>query len=297
MTANEILVDPAWLAERLAAAPSPDRGAGPAVLALDCRVRRVPQPSGPSLWQSCREDWLQAHIPGAGYAHMVEDLSDPDHPVPFMLPPPARIAALLGRFGVRPGTILVVHGEGADMAAHRAWWVLRASGWPDVGVLDGGLRRWRAEGRPLEAGLPDFHPAPPPALQPRPGLVADRAAVAQAIGDPATCLANALPEEVFRGAGGQVYGRPGRIPGSVSLPADALVDPATGCFRPAAELAALFAARIPPQARRVIPYCGGGIAASTLAVALAIAGRDDVRLYDGSLLDWTLDPDAPMDTG
>ena len=288
MTENALLVDPAWLADRLD---------DPGVLVLDCRVTRVPQPSGPSLWQSGRADWEAGHVPGAGYLHMVDDLSDPDHPVPFMLPAPARIAALLARFGVRSDTTIVVYGAAADMAAHRAWWVLTASGCADVRVLDGGLKRWRTEGRKLEAGPVVFPPGPPLDLQPRPDMVADRETVRRAIDDPGACIANALPEAMFRGEGEQVYGRRGRIAGSVSLPAERLIDPDSGCFRPIADLQALFAARIPAGSERVIPYCGGGIAASPLALALAAAGHTAIQLYDGSLMDWAMDPDAPMETG
>lgn len=287
MKSSSPLVAPDWLETRLGKED---------VVPLDCRVRRVTHPNGPSTFESCESEWEQARIPGAGYVHFVDDLSDPSNCLPFMFPPITQVGSVLGRFGITEQTTVVVYGEAADMGAHRVWWVLTVSGHRDVRVLDGGFSRWRAEGRALASGDALFEKT---TYMPKPDMssIADRRGVAAAIGDPSTCLINALSEELFRGEGNQVFGRRGHIPDSVNVPADDLIDPTTGCFRPGTEIRAIFDDRIPTQCNRMIPYCGGGIAASTVALALAVAGRTDVCLYDGSLLDWTQDPNSPMSTG
>ncbi len=120
--------------------------------------------------------------------------------------------------------------------------------------------------------------------------------VRAAIGNSATCTINALLPQQHAGTGGNSYGRPGRITGSINVPAAHLVNPETNNFLPADELHALFAQRGALD-RRVITYCGGGIAASADAFALVMLGHTDVRLYDASLSEWAIDPELPMETG
>jgi thiosulfate/3-mercaptopyruvate sulfurtransferase len=287
--AADPLVSPGWLAGRLD---------DPRVKVFDCAVTREARPDGASIYHSERPAWEGKRIPGAGYLHMVDDLCDPAGEAPFTALGPEGVAALLGARGVGEGDTVVLYGRAAEWAVHRAWWVLSAAGVPDVRVLDGGLARWEAEGRPLERGAAaPPEPAPPPRLSPRPELAADRARVARAVETGDARLVNALSRALFEGRGDQVFGRPGRIPGSVSLPSTELVDPETGCFRPPEAQRRLFEDRGLMAAETVIPYCGGGIAASTLAFALLRAGHPGVRLYDGSLMDWAADPDAPFETG
>lgn len=282
----ELLVDPAWLEARLD---------DPKIRVFDCTLTRVAQPSGASVWESGRAKWREAHIPGAGYLHMVEDLSAPKGSVPYGLPDPETVASLLSSFGVDGDATIVLYGDGGQSVVHRIWWVLAASGVADIRILDGGWQRWRGEDRPVESGEPAF-PSATFAGTPRPEILIEREAVAGAVGDPTVCLVHSLTEEQFCGIGGQVYGKPGRIPGSVNIPAASLIDPATTRFHPLDRLGEIFAAAGADKAETIIPYCGGGIAASTVFFALALAGYDNVRLYDGSLLDWAADPDLPMVT-
>ena len=283
---TELLVDPAWLESRLG---------DPAVRVFDCTLTRVPQPSGASLWQSEREAWEAEHIPGAFYLHMVDDLSAPKGTVPYGLPEAEAVACLLSSFGVTADATIVLYGNGGQSVVHRVWWVLTASSVSDVRVLDGGWQRWRAEGRPVESGVPNLPPATAKyPCRPRPELVVERDDVADSLHYPDTCLIHSLSAEQFAGTGGQVYRRAGRIPGSINIPASSLLDPETACFRPIDELRAAFAAAGVDRAETTIPYCGGGIAATTVFLGLRIAGYENVRLYDGSLLDWTADPNAPM---
>lgn len=286
---TELLVDPAWLEARLDDAN---------LRIFDCTLTRVPQPNGASLWKSGREAWEESHIPGALHLHMVEDLSAPRGTVPYGLPEPDAVAGLLSSLGVDADATIILYGSGGQSVVHRIWWVLTASGVADVRVLDGGWQRWRAEERPVESGFPAPFPTSERApLRPQPDMKIERDDVMRALDDPNTLLVHSLSAEQFAGTGGQVYRRAGRIPGSINIPASTLLDPATACFLPVHDLRATFADAGIDRAETVIPYCGGGIAATTVFLGLAIAGYDNVRLYDGSLLDWTARPDAPMVTG
>lgn len=283
----ELLVDPDWLAERLG---------NPGIRVFDCNLTRIPQPSGPSLWKSGEHAWRQSHIPGAGYLHMIDDLTDHDHPLPFMLPEPSIVEAVMSRFGVADDTTVVLYGLADEWVVHRIWWVLKASNVSDVRVLDGGFKRWLSEKRPVESGQPSFIRTNY-VCAPRKEYIANRNEVSASLEDRSVCAINALSADLFRGEGDQVFGRRGHIPYSKNIPANSLIHKETACFRPLEEIQAIFAGHDLESFRKIIPYCGGGIAASTLFFALKYAGFDNVALYDGSLFDWTSDPNAPMMTG
>lgn len=288
------LVTTQWLHEHLA---------DPGLRVLDCTTFMVPQPVGASRIESGRPRWAQARIPGAEHVCMVEDLSDPAGRFPYTLPKVADLQRRLGERGIHPGQHLVLYGASHPMVVTRAWWVLTTLGWPRVSVLDGGWAAWEAEGRPIDrhpeparARASDVLQAPEPSRSS--GRLADAQAVAQAVQTGSAWLVNALSLEQFRGTGGAHYGRPGRIPGSISLPARDLVDaePARWLDVSAVRERALQAGLV-NDGRPVIVYCGGGIAATATAFALERAGWPDVRVYDNSLLEWSADPDRPMTTG
>ncbi len=268
----------------------------PTLRVFDCTLTRIAQPSGASLWQSGREGWGKSDIPGAGYLHMVDDFCDATAPVPLTLAGAADVASVLSGFGVTADSTIVLYGAGSFSVIHRVWWVLAVSGARDVHILDGGWQCWIEERRPVETGIPEFSPSS------FDGVVQDTMLVtgddvAGMVGDAATCLIHSLSHEQFLGTGGQVYGRAGRIPGSVNVPAQELIDPKTGCFRTVGELTGIFARAGLDGARVIVPYCGGGIAASTVFFALKLLGYENVSLYDNSLLGWARDPAAPMVAG
>lgn len=282
------LVDTAWLEPRLGA---------PGLRVLDCTTWMTPQPVGPSRIDSGRPDWARAHIPDALHVDMVEDLSDPDGRFPYTLPAPSRFAALMSRLGIGDDDHVVLYGASHPMVVTRAWWVLRTLGHERVSILDGGLDAWRREGRPLDDARPVFPPARHGAAL-RPGRLADADDVARALADGSAQVVNALSPEQFRGTGGAHYGRPGRIPGSLSLPARDLIDPSSGRWHDRDELGRrIDAAGLAGGDTPVIVYCGGGIAATAVAFALHRAGRTRVAVYDNSLLEWSADPARPMHVG
>lgn len=284
---DRMLVDTAWLAENLNA---------PGLRLFDCTTHLRPDPVTVYRAEDARADYRAGHIQGAAYIDLQGELSDPASTLRFTLPAPEAFAAAIGALGVGDDSDVVLYGAGSPMWATRIWWMLRAMGFDRVAVLDGGLRKWRAEGRPVETGDRRY-PAAVFTPRPRPHLVADRQLVRAAVDDGKTRILNALARSQHIGDPKAThYGRPGRIAGSVCVPAMGLVRE-DGTLRPLDELRQNFAqAGIAPQ-DRVVSYCGGGIAATLDAFALALLGNKDVAVYDASLSEWAADPALPMQTG
>jgi thiosulfate/3-mercaptopyruvate sulfurtransferase len=268
----------------------------PGLCVLDCTTHLIPDPKIVYQVVPGRADFEQGHIPGAQFVDIQADVSDNAHRLRFMRPSAAAFAAAMARFGVGDGTQVVTYSTTTPQWATRVWWLLRVFGFDDAAVLDGGFQKWRREGRPVETGPARPRPAGNFVVREERPVMADKEAVLAAIGDGAVCTLNALSPEQHAGTGGNSYGRPGRILGSVNLPAAHLIDPATGAFLPAAELRRRFDA-VGAFGKQVITYCGGGIAASADAFALVMLGHPDVRLYDASLSEWAADPALPMETG
>lgn len=251
---------------------------------------------GPYQVVSGNDSYAKAHLPGAAFADIPGELSDPASPFAFTVPPAGHFAAAMSRLGAGDQAHVVVYAQDTPMWATRLWWLLRYFGHDATSVLDGGLVAWTAAGFPVEAGETGYPPATFTAKA-RPELLASRHDVLKISGDETACLVNALTPDAFRGDGPGAYSRPGRIPGSVNVPWNGLVDPATNRFRPVADLAAALAAGGVRDDQPVVAYCGGGISATVDLFALSLTGRADARLYDGSLTEWSADPDLPLITG
>lgn len=278
----DILVEADWLEARLDDST---------IRLIDTRVTIVPQPPGPSDYVSLYRGYLEAHIPGAAYLHMVTDLSEPDGPFPFALPEPSKIWQRLGELGIRSTDTIVLYGNHISFATHRCWWVLAVAG-ADVRLLNTTFANWATANRPVAAGEESFSPTTFTAT-PNLDWVASKADVIASMDDPDTVALNALSAEQHAGRG-QPFGRPGRIPGSLSLPAAAMMQPDSGAFRSLDDLANTLATTGVSKSDQVITYCGGGIAASTTFVALRMLGYEKLSLYDGSLMDWSADQDLPL---
>jgi thiosulfate/3-mercaptopyruvate sulfurtransferase len=283
----EFLVDTEKLARRLG---------DPTLRIFDCTTHLVPDPATTYQVVAARADFEAGHIPGAQFIDLEADLSAEGHRFRFMRPTAAAFAAAMRRFGVGDATEIVLYSTTPPQWATRVWWLLRSFGFDAAAVLDGGWQKWRREGRPVEIGPATPRPVGNFVVRQERPLMADKDAVLRAIGDGGVCTLNALSAEQHAGTGGNSYGRPGRIAGSVNLPAAQLIDPATGAFLPAAELRRRFAG-IGAFDKEVITYCGGGIAASADAFALVLLGHAKVRLYDASMSEWAIDPSLPMETG
>ena len=280
------LVTTGWLADHLE---------DPCVRIFDSTVHLRPAQPGPYRVESGRADYESGHIPGAAFVDLARDLSDPSAPLGFTRLTGGALAAALGAAGIDPGLRIVCYSTSTPMWATRLWWVLRAAGFTDVAVLDGGYARWTAETRPVETGSRAYPPTEV-RIDERPGAWADRQDVLAAIGDGAVCTVNALPAGVHSGEAEVNYGRKGHIKGSRNVPYAALLD-ADGLYRSDADLRVLFEGVGALQRPRVIVYCGGGISATMDALALTRLGHPSVSVYDGSMSEWTRDPDLPMETG
>jgi thiosulfate/3-mercaptopyruvate sulfurtransferase len=239
-----------------------------------------------------RADFERAHIPGAAFVDIEHDVSTPHPRLHFMLPTAQAFADAMGRFGVGDDTLVVCYSTANHWWATRMWWMLRVFGHDRAAVLDGGFQKWQKEGRPTESGAGGS--VAPAHFTPRfrPELVATKEDVLAAIGKSGVCTVNALRPEQHAGTGGVHYGRRGHIPGSVNIAAVHHLNP-DNTFKPAAELRRLFA---PAMAKpEVITYCGGGIAATSVALLLAMLGYDAVKVYDNSLTEWAADHSLPME--
>jgi thiosulfate/3-mercaptopyruvate sulfurtransferase len=244
-----------------------------------------------------RQTFVAGHVPGADFLDLQGELSATDTRLKFTMPPAEPLARAFGRHGLGDGSRVVLYSIGTMMWATRVWWMLRALGFDGAAVLDGGFDRWQAEGRPIEAGEAKGYPPATFTPRPRTGRFVDKTAVKAAIGDPATVTVNALGPQFHQGLEPSRYGRPGRVPGSVNVPAAALVDPATKKFVSPADALARFTEAGIHRDRRVIAYCGGGISATIDLFLLYQLGFDDLTLYDGSMGEWAKDPSLPIETG
>lgn len=176
--------------------------------------------------------------------------------------------------------------------------MFRSMGCAGAAVLDGGWGRWSAEGRAVSTDAATYAPTTfTPAADPaRFADLGEVRAFIESGGADGSCLINALGRDQHSGAdGGQRYGRPGHIPGSTNVPAMELTDPETGLYRPAEALAALFEGAGADRGRRVVTYCGGGIAASNDALVLSLLGYQDIAVYDASMSEYAADPSLPLE--
>jgi thiosulfate/3-mercaptopyruvate sulfurtransferase len=287
---TESVVDVSWLARRLAETTAP--------VVLDATaVLPAPEFDGDYRLGSGRDRWREAHIPGSRHADLVGGFSRHPAPQHFTHLSPRAFADLLGRYGVAAGREVVLYDNSGGIWAARLWWSLRAIGIP-AAVLDGGLAAWQAAGHPVVSGdEAEATQSSETSAAPAADAWADADEVAAiSEGTAPGTLVCALGREQFDGSAPTRYTRRGHIPGSVSLPARSLVTPDTGLLAADEHLRETLRPLLEAPGP-VIVYCGGGISAALLALGLVRAGRDDVKIYDGSLEEWTADPARPVVIG
>jgi thiosulfate/3-mercaptopyruvate sulfurtransferase len=273
---------------------------GDALRVFDCTTYLEPTPPGsddPYVVVSGRANFEAAHIPAADFLDLQGEFSDRATRLRFMMPPAAELEAAFGRHGIGGGMRVVLYSAGSMMWATRFWWMLKTLGFDSAAVLDGGFDKWRAEGRPVEAGRARTYPPARFIARLRPGRFVDKHAVLQAIGNPETVIVNALGPQFHQGLETSRYGRPGRVPGSVNVPAASLIDPQSKAFVPLPDAAAKFAAAGVASDKHVISYCGGGISATLDLFLLHQLGFDRLALYDGSMGEWAKDATLPIQQG
>jgi thiosulfate/3-mercaptopyruvate sulfurtransferase len=255
-----------------------------------------------------RELYEPGHIPGSLFFDVAGargELSDPDAVLPWTWPTEEQFSDTMARYGVdNDKRVVLVAGtpragiDSGTMWCTRAWWTMHHMG-VDVAVLRGGIEKWVEEGRPMVKDISSVDPTvDATAFTVQPGWErarADRGDVLAALDDGATCVVDALPASTFDGSDPGYGPRRGHIAGAVNLPFRDLVDSETAGFVPPGEMLAQLETVGLLDRPRVITYCGGAIAATVDAFALALFGHDDVAVYDGSLMEWSADPDLPME--
>jgi thiosulfate/3-mercaptopyruvate sulfurtransferase len=251
----------------------------------------------PAAGRDARAEYAAAHIPGALYFDL-DATSDHASPLPHMLPEAAAFARAMSALGLHDGDDIVVYdGSGTNISAARAWWTFRVFGHPRVAVLDGGLPKWRREGRPLEPGVVSQPPGRFSASLDR-AAVRNLAAVRALVAKPVEQIVDMRSAGRFAGTEPEPRAglRGGHIPGSRNLPFDELVA-ADGTLLPVDALRRRLEAAGIDTSRPVVATCGSGTSACTLILALHLLGHDRVALYDGSWAEWGGRDDTPVLTG
>jgi len=242
------------------------------------------------------EAYAAGHIPGAVFFD-IDEIADHSVDLPHMLPAADAFAEAAGALGLRRDLIIVVYDAQGIFSAPRVWWELRTMGFPDVFVLDGGLKAWRAEGRAIETTLP--HPAATtiePAFDP--SLVVDVEAVKSLVQSHAAQLVDARAAGRFTGEVPEPRAglHSGHMPGALNVPWGGLIN-ADGTMKTDDALRAAFEAAGVDLDGPIVTTCGSGVSAALLALALARLGREDVAVYDGSWTEWGGRADTPVVTG
>ena len=239
-----------------------------------------------------RKAYEEEHLPGALFFD-IDDIKDKASPLPHMLPDPEVFASRMRRMGIGDGHRVVVYDRKGIFSAPRVWWTFRV-----VAVLDGGLPKWKAEGRPLDDRLPRLDERHFTARLDK-TLVRDRQQILANIQSGREQVVDARSAGRFTGTQPEPRAglRGGHIPGSLNLPFDLLLDPASRTFLRPDQLADAFRRQGVTLDQPIVTTCGSGVTAAILAFALERAGHPGAAVYDGSWSEWGLPGDTPVTTG
>jgi thiosulfate/3-mercaptopyruvate sulfurtransferase len=278
----EALVDTEWLAAHLD---------DPHIRVVDSSFKL------PGIAPTAREDYDRGHIQGAMFFD-IDDIAEPGTSLPHMIPSPELFARKMEELGIGDGDRVIVYDSAGLSSAGRAWWMLRLFGHHNVALLDGGLPKWKVEGRPLETAVPN-PPRRPFSARFDPALVRDKQALLGNLSTRREQVVDARAAGRYAGVAEETRPglRRGHIPGSHSLPYDRVTDPQTHRLREADALSALFRDAGVALDHPIVTSCGSGVTACALAFALHLIGHPGAAVYDGSWSEWGLPGDTPVETG
>jgi thiosulfate/3-mercaptopyruvate sulfurtransferase len=246
----------------------------------------------PASGRSGRQEYLQAHIPGARFLD-IDEISDRSNPAPHMLPSAEDFASAMEKIGVSSDDRIVVYDNSPIRTAARGWFMFRHFGAREVAILDGGFQKWRSEGRPVESGEPAPREARFNAAE-RDDVIAKQ----QILGGIDLPILDARGPARFEGT--EADPRPGvaagHIPGARNLPFSAFYKE-DGTFRSPEEIRKIFEDRGADFAQPFVASCGSGVTASSILFTAHLLGNDESRLYDGSWSEWGADPATPKELG
>ncbi len=278
----EHLVSTEWLAAHMAA---------PDVVVVDASWHL------PTSGRDARAEYLNEPIPGAIFFD-IDEIADTDSPFPHMLASPEKFASRMRKMGIGDGKRIVVYDSNGIYSAARAWWTFRVFGHEDVAVLDGGLAKWKAEGRPLEDGPPPLRQERHFTARRQASMVSDRDDVLAAVKSGTVQIADARSPARFNAE--EPEPRPGvrggHMPGAACVHYARFIDD-KGCLRAPDEIRKIFEDAGIDLTRPVITTCGSGVTAAILTLGLETIGHNDHGLYDGSWSEWGADPSLPVETG
>ena len=284
----ESIVTCEWLREEL---PNDD------IRVFDCTTYlhyTDDHPTKPYDVESGLENYKKGHIPSAGYINIQEQLSDKNSDFSFTIPNYNHLEEELKKIGIGDPFHIVLYSTNGLQWATRVWWLIFIMGFKKVSILDGGFEEWQKLGYDIERGENFYHPAK---FEPNinKNVFVDKDRVVNSMNNKNCILINALTADLHHGENPR-YGRPGRIPGSTNVPFNKLVRKGTQKLLPPERAIELFEVEMHQEDKRVLNYCGGGIAATLNAFVLRQLGIEDLEIYDNSMSEWAMDYNLPIET-